>query len=77
MLVPALAFASGSEKRGLKRSEQYGEIITAFQREVWSVVAPILVDREAAKDVVQKTFLNIYTNLDKYRPDSICGWPMQ
>jgi len=47
--------------------DAFGEIVAAFQADVWRSAAPILADRTLTQDVVQQAFLAAYRNLDKYR----------
>jgi RNA polymerase sigma-70 factor (ECF subfamily) len=55
--------------------EAYGEIVTLFQGDLWLAVMPILLSREATKDVLQQAFLKAFDSLQDYKPGtSFRGW---
>ncbi|MBN2713532.1 MAG: sigma-70 family RNA polymerase sigma factor [Planctomycetes bacterium] len=46
----------------------FEEFILACQQEVWKVVASARFDHATSSDLTQKTFIQAYEQLDKYKP---------
>ena len=59
--VVALA-QSGSEAA-------YRELVTRYERPVFSLVFRMVRDRETAEDLSQETFIKVLNNLDRYSPE--------
>src|SRR5262245_26009853 len=51
---------------GVRRA--FVTIVNRHQREVWRIVARMLGDRRATENLVQQTFVNLYTGLGGYQP---------
>jgi RNA polymerase sigma-70 factor (ECF subfamily) len=47
--------------------EFYSAIVRQFQGDVWRLLAPLLYDREATRDMVQETFVKAFFGLRGYR----------
>lgn len=48
--------------------DAYGELVQAYQQEVWRVVATMLLDTKKTEDLVQQAFINAYRHLDRFEP---------
>ncbi len=48
--------------------EAYAELVSAFQRDVWRVVAFALRDPDGTEDLVQQSFVTAYLRLDSFQP---------
>jgi len=48
--------------------DAYGEIVQAYQQEVWQVVSSMLFDNKKTEDLVQQAFINAYRHLDRFEP---------
>jgi RNA polymerase sigma-70 factor, ECF subfamily len=51
----------GSEKA-------YRELLSRYQRPVFSVIFRMVRDRERAEDLAQETFVRVFNNIDRYDP---------
>jgi RNA polymerase sigma-70 factor, ECF subfamily len=51
----------GSEKA-------YRELLTRYQRPVFSVIFRMIRDRERAEDLAQETFVRVFNHIDRYDP---------
>ncbi len=47
----------------------YREIITRYERPVFSLIFRMVRDRETAEDLAQETFIKVLNNLDRYSPE--------
>jgi RNA polymerase sigma-70 factor (ECF subfamily) len=53
-----------------KGSEQaYRELLTRYERPVFSLIFRMVRDRETAEDLAQETFIKVLNNLDRYSPE--------
>lgn len=48
--------------------DAYGELVREHQREVWRVVAAMLLDTQQTEDLVQRAFIHAYRQLHRFRP---------
>ncbi len=46
--------------------DAFGEIVTQYQRTVWTIAACMLRDRDSTEDLVQRIFLKVYENMHQY-----------
>lgn len=55
--------------RAQKGSEAaYRELLTRFQRPVFSIIYRMVRDREQAEDLTQETFVRVFNHIDRYDP---------
>jgi RNA polymerase sigma-70 factor, ECF subfamily len=47
----------------------YRELLTRYERPVFSLVFRMVRDRETAEDLSQETFIKVLNNLDRYSPE--------
>ncbi len=47
----------------------FRELITRYERPVFSLIFRMVRDRETAEDLAQETFIKILNNLDRYSPE--------
>jgi RNA polymerase sigma-70 factor (ECF subfamily) len=47
----------------------YRELLTRYERPVFSLVFRMVRDRETAEDLAQETFIKVLNNLDRYSPE--------
>ena len=47
----------------------YRELVTRYERPVFSLVFRMVRDRETAEDLSQETFIKVLNNLDRYSPE--------
>jgi len=47
----------------------YREILTRYERPVFSLIFRMVRDRETAEDLAQETFIKVLNNLDRYSPE--------
>ena len=47
----------------------YRELLTRYERPVFSLVFRMVRDRETAEDLAQETFIKVLKNLDRYSPE--------
>ena len=47
----------------------YRELLTRYERPVFSLVFRMVRDRETAEDLTQETFIKVLNNLDRYSPE--------
>lgn len=47
----------------------YRELLSRYERPVFSLIFRMVRDREAAEDLAQETFIKILNNLDRYSPE--------
>lgn len=47
----------------------YRELLTRYERPVFSLVFRMVRDREMAEDLAQETFIKVLNNLDRYSPE--------
>jgi RNA polymerase sigma-70 factor (ECF subfamily) len=47
----------------------YRELLTRYERPVFSLVFRMVRDRETAEDLSQETFIRVLNNLDRYSPE--------
>jgi len=47
----------------------YREILTRYERPVFSLIFRMVRDRETAEDLAQETFIKVLKNLDRYSPE--------
>lgn len=48
------------------QSAAFANIVRRYQMEVWRIVARVLQSAEAADNLVQQVFVDVYTNLDRF-----------
>jgi RNA polymerase sigma-70 factor (ECF subfamily) len=51
------------------REDAYRELISRYERPVFSLVFRMVRDRETAEDLAQETFIKVLNNIDRYRPE--------
>ncbi len=69
---PPLAGLSDPEVVALARKGSeaaYRELLTRYERPVFSLVFRMVRDRETAEDLSQETFVKVLNNLDRYSPE--------
>lgn len=49
--------------------EAFAELVDAYKKPIYNLAFRMLCDREEANDITQDTFLRVYRNLDKYKPE--------
>ncbi len=54
--------------------EAFNELVTAYQDQLWALVARLVPDPDQANDVVQEAFFSAFRNLDGYRGGSVRSW---
>lgn len=47
----------------------YRELLTRYERPVFSLIFRMVRDRETAEDLAQETFIKVLNNLDRYSPE--------
>src|SRR5258708_11288291 len=47
----------------------YRELLTRYERPVFSLIFRMVRDRETAEDLAQETFVKVLNNIDRYSPD--------
>ena len=47
----------------------YRELLTRYERPVFSLIFRMVRDREMAEDLAQETFVKVLNNIDRYSPD--------
>jgi RNA polymerase sigma-70 factor, ECF subfamily len=47
----------------------YRELLTRYERPVFSLIFRMVRDREMAEDLAQETFIKVLNNLDRYSPE--------
>jgi RNA polymerase sigma-70 factor (ECF subfamily) len=47
-------------------TDAFGEIIDLYDRQLWAIVAFSVRDRNRAEDVMQETYMAVYSSLDRY-----------
>jgi RNA polymerase sigma-70 factor, ECF subfamily len=47
----------------------YRELLTRYERPVFSLIFRMVRDRETAEDLSQETFIKVLNNIDRYSPD--------
>ncbi len=47
-------------------TEAFGEIIDLYDRQLWKIVAFAIRDRDRAEDVLQQTYMAVYSSLERY-----------
>ena len=47
----------------------YRELLSRYERPVFSLIFRMVRDRETAEDLAQETFIKVLNNLDRYSPD--------
>ena len=47
----------------------YRELLSRYERPVFSLIFRMVRDREMAEDLAQETFIKVLNNLDRYSPD--------
>lgn len=56
-------------------TEGYGRIVAATQEVVWRVVVQLLADKSTADELVQRTYIQAYEQLDRYLPgNDLVAW---
>lgn len=56
--------------QAMKGSEAaYRELLTRYERPVFSLIFRMVRDRETAEDLSQETFIKVLNNLDRYSPE--------
>jgi RNA polymerase sigma-70 factor, ECF subfamily len=69
---PPLSGLSDPEVVALARKGSeaaYRELLTRYERPVFSLVFRMVRDRETAEDLSQETFVKVLNNLDRYSPE--------
>jgi len=57
-------------EQAMKGSEAaYRELLTRYERPVFSLIFRMVRDRETAEDLSQETFIKVLNNLDRYSPE--------
>ena len=51
------------------KENAYRELLTRYERPVFSLVFRMVRDRETAEDLAQETFVKVLNNIDRYSPD--------
>ena len=51
------------------KESAYRELLTRYERPVFSLVFRMVRDRETAEDLAQETFVKVLNNIDRYSPD--------
>jgi len=54
-------------RRGLEAA--YRELLSRYERPVFSLIFRMVRDRETAEDLAQETFIKVLNNLDRYSPE--------
>ena len=49
-------------------TEAFGEIIDLYDRQLWKMTAYAIRDRDRAEDVMQQTYMAVYSSLERYEP---------
>ena len=53
----------------------FAELVEAYKKPIYNLAYRMLNDREEANDLTQDTFLRVYQNLERYRPEhKISTW---
>ncbi|MBA3644598.1 MAG: sigma-70 family RNA polymerase sigma factor [Gemmatimonadaceae bacterium] len=51
------------------REDAYRELITRYERPVFSLIFRMVRDKETAEDLAQETFIKVLNNIDRYLPE--------
>ncbi len=51
------------------REDAYRELISRYERPVFSLVFRMVRDKETAEDLAQETFIKVLNNIDRYLPE--------
>jgi len=51
------------------REDAYRELISRYQRPVYSLIYRMVRDNETAEDLAQETFIKVLNHIDRYRPE--------
>jgi RNA polymerase sigma-70 factor (ECF subfamily) len=51
------------------KESAYRELLTRYERPVFSLIFRMVRDRETAEDLAQETFVKVLNNIDRYSPD--------
>ena len=54
--------------------DAFNQLVTAYQDQLFALVARMVPDRDQASDVVQEAFFSAYRNLGSYRGGSVRSW---